>query len=247
MIDKLESINQIRQVFDGEWLSPALLTHKPHQENVFNIDDYIWRLCVNYIGLNHVTKIIAYPIPCCDFAVVVLFGNSMFRWLLDVPQGFHQIAVNKSSQEKLVFVGPYTQKYTYNVMPFDPVNGPATFIIFAHDCQADWNGLTKARGIDVGGSTGTTIIVDDIHSHGADWDTPLLYLECQLDICLCCRLSLNLKKCQLFSPRFEFVGHDIAGNGNHPAQSKFDLVRNWPQPCIVRDVVSLLGFCTFYS
>ncbi|KAL3787769.1 LOW QUALITY PROTEIN: hypothetical protein HJC23_009820, partial [Cyclotella cryptica] len=72
-------------------------------------------------------------------------------------------------------------------------------------------------------------------------------LECQLDVCLRRRLSLNLKKCHLFSPRFEFVGHDIAEDGNHPAQSKFDLVRNWPQPRIVRDVASLLGFCMFYS
>ena len=79
MLDKLESIKQIRQVFDGKWLSPALLAPKPHQENVFDIDDYIWRLCVNYIGLNRVTKIIAYPIPRCDFAVVILFGHSMFR------------------------------------------------------------------------------------------------------------------------------------------------------------------------
>ena len=62
-----------------------------------------------------------------------------------------------------------------------------------------------------------------------------------------CRLSLNLKKCHLFSPRFKFVRHDIAEDGNHPAQSKFDLVRNWPQPRIVCDVASLLGFCMFYS
>ena len=49
MIDKLESINQICRVFDSEWLSPALLAPKPHQENVFDINDYIWQLCVNYI------------------------------------------------------------------------------------------------------------------------------------------------------------------------------------------------------
>ncbi|KAL3803007.1 hypothetical protein HJC23_008983 [Cyclotella cryptica] len=215
---------------------PTFLAPKPHQENVFDIDDYIWRLCVNYIGLNRVTKIITYPIPRCDFAVVILFGHSMSRWLLDAPLRFHQIAVIKSSQEKLASARPYTRKYTYNVMHFGPVNGPATFIIFAHDCQADWDELAKSRGIDVGGSTGTKIIVNDIHSRGVDWDMSLYYFEYQLDVCLCRHLSLHLKKCHLFSPGFEFVGHDIAEDGNHPAQSKFDLVRNWPQPCIVRDV-----------
>ena len=97
----------------------------------------------------------------------------MFRWLLDAPQGFHQIAVNKSSQEKLAFSGPYTRKFTYNVMPFGPVNGPAMFISFAHDCQANWDELAESHGIDIGGSTGTKIIVDDIHSRGVDWDTSL--------------------------------------------------------------------------
>ena len=111
MIDKLESLGQIFQTFDGEWLSSALLAPKPHQENVCNIDNYIWRLCVNYIALNRVTKIISYPIPRCDFAVMIALGRGKFRWLLDAPQGFHQIAVNKESQHKLAFAGPYHHIY----------------------------------------------------------------------------------------------------------------------------------------
>jgi hypothetical protein len=61
------------------------------------------------------------------------------------------------------------------------------------------------------------------------------------------QLSLNLKKCHLFNKRFEFVGHDIAEDGNHPAESKFDLVRRWPNPTIIRDIAGLRGFCVFYS
>jgi hypothetical protein len=124
MIDKLEQIGQIYQIFEGEWLSPCLLAPKPHQENVFNIKNYVWRLCINYIGLNR-TKCLAYPIPCCDFAVGFSFGKAKYRWLLDAPQGFHQIAVNKASQEKLAFAAPYTRKYTFSIMPFGPMNGPA--------------------------------------------------------------------------------------------------------------------------
>lgn len=102
MIDKLEKIDQIYQIFDGEWLSPCLLAPKPHQENVFNIDNYVWRLCVNYIELNRLTKIIAYPIPRCDFAVMVSMGQGKFKWLLDAPHGFHQIPVDPDSQLKLL-------------------------------------------------------------------------------------------------------------------------------------------------
>ena len=247
MIDKLEEIEQIYQIFGGEWLSPALLVPKPHQEDVFHIDNYIWRLCINYIGLNRVTKIITYPIPRCDFAAMISMGRGKFRWLLDAPQGFHQISVDAESQEKLAFAGPYTRKYTYRVMPFGPVNGPVTFVIFIYDCKADWDELAIERGIDVGNGTDTVIIIDDIHGIAKDWDTALRYLEAMFDVCLRRRLSLNLRKCHLFTPRFEFVGHDIAEDGNHPASSKFDLLRRWPNPVTVRDVASLIGFCQFYA
>ena len=51
----------------------------------------------------------------------------------------------------------------------------------------------------------------------------------------------------MFLKHFEFVGHDLDDNGSHPAASKFELIKNWPQPEIVRDVMSLIGFAQFYS
>ncbi len=112
----------------------ALLTAKPHQESVYNIDDFVWRFCVNYIPLNGVTLLIAYPIPECDSAVFNEFGNGKWMWMSDAPMGYHQLAVEKSSQEKLAFQGVDAIKWTYTVMPFGPTNGPATIINFIRDC-----------------------------------------------------------------------------------------------------------------
>ena len=60
----------------------ALLAAKPHQEHVCNIEDFVWRFCKNYIPLNGVTRIIAYPIPRCDSAVFNEFGRG--EWLLEL-------------------------------------------------------------------------------------------------------------------------------------------------------------------
>ena len=89
------------QIFYGEWLSKPLLAAKPHQENVTDIDDFVWRFCVNYIRLNSVTKIIAMPIPRCDDAVNVHFGGSRWKWLMDAISGYNQIHVSKSTRPKL--------------------------------------------------------------------------------------------------------------------------------------------------
>ena len=75
-IHKLLSLKQIHQVFDGKWLSKGLLPPKPHQEDIGDIENFVWRFCVNYTPLNSVTRIIAYPVPRCDEALGVSFGGS---------------------------------------------------------------------------------------------------------------------------------------------------------------------------
>jgi hypothetical protein len=65
----------------------------------------------------------------------------------DAPQDYHQICVAKESQEKLAFAGPNATKWTYNVMPFGPVNGPLTFIAFIHDMDGTWKDLACSLGL----------------------------------------------------------------------------------------------------
>ncbi len=93
---------------------------------------------MNYIPLNGVTLIIAYPIPQRDSAVFNEFGARAWMWLFDAPLGYHQLALAKLSQEKLAFQGVDAIKWTYTVMPFGPTNGPATFINFIHNIDSVW-------------------------------------------------------------------------------------------------------------
>jgi hypothetical protein len=96
----------------------SLLAPKPHQETVCNIEDFVWCFCVNYIPLNGVTQIIAYPIPKCDSAVYNEFGIEAWMLMFDLPMGFHQLAVALASREKLAFQGVDGIKWTYTVVPF---------------------------------------------------------------------------------------------------------------------------------
>ncbi len=105
-IAALEKVSHTRQITDGRWLFKVLLAPKPHQEHMCDINKFIWRFCVNYILLNSVIRINAYPIPCCDLAINVEFGLAIFFWLWDAPMGYHQLAVALASQEKLAFQGP---------------------------------------------------------------------------------------------------------------------------------------------
>jgi hypothetical protein len=82
----------------------------------------------------------------------------------DAPQGYHQIRVAKESQEKLAFAGPNATKWTYNVMPFGPVNGPSRFISFIHNMDGTWKDVDRSLDLVINKDMTTTIIVDNIVS-----------------------------------------------------------------------------------
>ena len=246
-IGQLLELRQIYQIFHSSWLAKAVLAPKPHQEHVTDIDDFVWQFCVNYTGLNAVTKVISFPIPRCDSAVGREFGRSKFRWLTDAKNGFNQIPVAPNSQEKLAFAGPNATVYTYRVMPFGPVNGPVIFIIFAHDMDARWKEVAKEHGITIDEHTNSRLIVDDIFSWAKTLDSSFIFMECQFMTCLAQNLSLSLQKSVFFPERMEFVGQDVCDDGNRPAQSKHDLLKTWPVPTIGRDIQSFIGFVVYYQ
>jgi len=82
--------------------------------------------------------------------------------MYDTPMGYHQLSVLPESQEKLAFQGPDAIKWTYVVIPFGPVNGPATFIAMIHNLNSVWKKVAKSQGLSIDDDTNTNIIVDDI-------------------------------------------------------------------------------------
>ena len=244
-IAALAKVGHIQQITDGSWLFKALLASKPHQEHIENIENFVWHFCVNYIPLNGVTHVIAYPIPRCDTAVFVKFSMGRFIWMFDAPIGYHQLAVAASRQEKLAFQGVDAIKWTYTVMPFGPTNGSAMFVNFIHDIDSVWNALAISLGVLIGNTTNTRIIIDDIVSHSSEEELALVYIRCQLRVCQAYHLSLNLLKSHFFPKRFKYIGINVSPNRNRPAKSKHSILKSWLAPEFIRDVVKFIGFAQF--
>jgi hypothetical protein len=208
-IAALKKVGHIQQITDGSWLFKALLAAKPHQEHVRSIDELVWQFCVNYIPLNAITCLIAYPIPRCNSAVNNEFGQGKWRWMFDAPMGYHQLAVVLPIQEKLAFQAPDVIKWTYTVMPFRPTSGPATFVNFIQDIDSVWKELAKEHGVPINDDTNTKIIIDDIVSWAKVLNFAIAYMECQLKVCQAYWLSLNLRKSHICPSCFKFVGINV--------------------------------------
>jgi hypothetical protein len=161
--------------------------------------------------------------------------------------GYHQIRASKEMQEKLAFQGPDAIKRTYNVMPFGPMNGPATFVTMIHNVDSMWKETAKPEGVNVGSFVDTTIIINNIMNWAKSFEVALKYIVCQLHICKAYHLTLSLKKSHFFTKHFEFVGINISSDGNQPAMLKHELLKHWPIPELVRNVASFVGFLQFSS
>ena len=61
---------------EGPWGSMIVLVQKYHQENVMNIEDFVWCMCVSYHRLNAITIPFQFPIPRYDNAITILGGGA---------------------------------------------------------------------------------------------------------------------------------------------------------------------------
>jgi hypothetical protein len=159
----------------------------------------------------------------------------------------NQIGGKPASQEKLAYAGSDATKWTYNIMPFGPINGPATFIAFIQDVDSSWRELAKLYSISTDEDTNTNIIVDNILSWAKSMHTALVYMECQSKIYQSQNLSFILKKSQIFPKRFKFVGIDVCPDGNRPAMSMHQVLHHWLLPVIICNVAKFVVFMQFYS
>ena len=93
---------------------------------------------------------------------------------------------------------------------------------------------------------GSKTIIDDILLWCNLKFLLLLYFTCVCEVFQKYRVSFRLDKCEFLNPRIEYVGHDILTHGNCPAQSKFDLINDWPIPTNGQALFSFIGLVNFY-
>ena len=114
-VDRLLEANAVRPVQYPTWLSNTVVVRKKNVK---------WRVCVDFTDLNKACPKDSFPLLRIDQLVNLASGHEMMSFL-DAFQGYHQIPMALSDQEKTAFITP-KGIYCYRVMPYGLKNAGAT-------------------------------------------------------------------------------------------------------------------------
>ncbi|KAI4902633.1 hypothetical protein NFI96_002208 [Prochilodus magdalenae] len=190
------------------------------------------RPCIDYRGLNSITKPYAYPLPLVPVALEQLRGATIFT-KLDLRSAYNLVRIRKGDEWKTAF---HTTRghYEYRVMSFGLRNAPSVFQAFINDVLRDMIGQFVIA------------YIDDILIYSSDYNSHVQHVRQVLTRLLKHQLYVKGEKCEFHLRSTSFLGYVISPEGVVMDDHKVDAVVNWPTPKSVRDLQRFLGFANFY-
>ena len=225
-IQKMLAKGVIRES-NSPWAAPALLVPKRSLDGKPK-----FRFCVDFRGLNSVTKFDPYPLPNFTDATATLHGSKYFS-VLDCYSGFWQVNIKEEHEELTGFSVP-SGHYEFNRLPFGLSNSPTNFQRLMDTV------LRNLVGIEC------SIFVDDILIYSNSAEEHARRLENVFRRFEEANLQLHPGKCTFAQSQVQYLGYILSENGISPSPEKVKAVRNYPTPKNVREVRAFLGLASFY-
>ena len=190
------------------------------------------RLCVDYRGLNRITKKDRYPLPLID-SLLDRMRKARYFTKIDLRGAYNLIRIIMGDEWKTAFRTRYGS-FEYLVMPFGLCNAPATFQHFMNDIFKDLLDWCLAGYLD-----DLLIFDEDLEEHRKHVKMVLRRLREH-------RLYAKITKCGFDLPSTDFLGFIVSSDGIAMDPEKTQVIRDWPTPKSVKDIQSFLGFANFY-
>src|SRR6267154_1965864 len=190
------------------------------------------RLCVDFRGLNKITKKDRYPLPLISDLLDSPSHAKVYS-KIDLRSAYHLIRVAEGDEWKTTFRTRYGS-YEWLVMPEGLTNAPAAFQRFVNSVFADMLDIC------------VVVYLDDILVYSANLDDHREHIREVLRRLRLHGLYAKPEKCQFHSDSVEYLGYLLSPQGLTMSPDKIQTVCDWPEPRKVKDIQSFLGFANFY-
>ncbi|CAA7270379.1 unnamed protein product [Cyclocybe aegerita] len=190
------------------------------------------RLCVDYCGLNKVTKKDRYPLPLIS-DLLDAPGKAKVFTKIDLRHAYHLVRIVDGDEWKTTFRTRYGS-FKWRVMPFGLSNAPAAFQRFMNDIFLDLINVS------------VIVYLDDILIYSSDLASHKEHVKEVLQRLQKHGLYTWPDKCEWHTDRVEYLGYILSADGLSMAADKVKIIQDWPKPRKVKDIQSFLGFTNFY-
>jgi RNase H-like domain found in reverse transcriptase/Reverse transcriptase (RNA-dependent DNA polymerase)/Integrase zinc binding domain/Integrase core domain/Chromo (CHRromatin Organisation MOdifier) domain/Retroviral aspartyl protease len=190
------------------------------------------RLCVDYRGLNKITRKNKYAIPLINELRDRLHAARIFT-KLDIRNAYYNIRIRQDDEWKTAFRTRYGS-FEYRVMPFGLTNAPATFQHFMNDIFRDLLDQFVVVYLD-----DILVFSENAEQHEEHVRTVLKRLRDN-------GLALKAEKCEFDVDTVEFLGYVISPDGVTMDRAKVDKILSWPEPRNAKDIQRFLGLANYY-
>jgi hypothetical protein len=230
-----KELGALREFLDKQLEKGAIRpSSSPHGAPVLFVPkkDGSLRLCVDFRGLNNITKKDRYPLPLISDLLDAPRKAKIYT-KLDLAHAYHLVRIAEGDEWKTTFRTRYGS-FEWLVMPFGLTNAPAAFQRFVNEVFADM--------IDIS----VIVYIDDILIYS---DTPEEHENHVREVLKRLRqhkLYANAAKCSFDADTVEYLGYILSPKGLTMAEDKVKAITDWPTPRKVKDIQSFLGFANFY-
>nr|GEZ42308.1 putative reverse transcriptase domain-containing protein [Tanacetum cinerariifolium] len=175
-----------------------------------------FRMCIDYWELNKLTVKNRYPLPRIDDLFDQLQGSSVYS-KIDLRSGYHQLRVREKDIPKTAFRTRYGH-YEFQVMPFGLTNAPAVFMDLMNRVCKPY--LDKFE----------IVFIDDILIYSKNRQEHEEHLNLILELLKKEQLYAKFSKCEFWIPKVQFIGHVIDSQGIHVDHAKIESIKDWASP-----------------
>src|SRR6266481_1880825 len=190
------------------------------------------RLCVDFRGINRITKKDRYPLPLISDLLNAPHKACIYT-KINLWHAYHLVRIATRDEWKTVFRTRYGS-FEWKVMPEGLTNTPAGFQCFMNDIFADM--------IDIS----VVVYLDDILVYSDDTAQHVAHVREVLRRLRKNELYARADKCEFHTTSCEYLRYMLSLSGLGMAQNKIQAIQDWPEPRKVRDVQSFLSFVNFY-
>ena len=190
------------------------------------------RVVIDYRPLNDLTVKNKYPLPLISEMLDKLVHAKVFT-ILDLVQGFHQIALRPEDRAKTAF-RTRSGSYEFLVLPMGLANSPGTFQQLMNSTFGD----VLDRFV--------LCFLDDILIFSRTREEHMLHLRTVLERLRAQQLHVKPSKCQFAQESVPFLGHIVGADGIRVSGDKVQAIQDWPVPTNTTEVRGFLGLSNFY-